>query len=63
MTKKVKFTVELSEEEALAYAQHLKRSGFSDYKCSATSEQEAYLMRDAAGVIQRELANSGFAPR
>lgn len=51
MSKKIALKVELSEEEALAFAQYLKRSGFSDYRQNATSEQEAYLMRDAGDVI------------
>lgn len=59
----VRLTVELSEEEALAYAQFLKRIGYSDYRSSASSESEAYLMRDAGYSIRKALAEEGFDPR
>lgn len=59
----VTFTVELTDAEALAYAQFLKRSGFSDYKAASESEEQAYQMRDAASKVREALAAAGFAPR
>jgi hypothetical protein len=37
-------TVELSQTEAMAFAQFLKRAGFSDYRSQSTSD-EGRLMR------------------
>lgn len=47
--------VELSDELARAFAEFLKRGGYSDYRQLAASEQEAYAMRDAG--------EKGIAPR
>lgn len=43
----IKIELELTDAEAAALAQFLKRSGFTDYKAAAESEADAYLMRDA----------------
>jgi hypothetical protein len=56
-------TVELTEAEAMAYAQFLKRVGWREYRDNAVNEDEAYLMRDAGGKIREALANAGYAPR
>lgn len=61
--KTVTITVELSSSEAWEYAQFLKRIGFSEYRSLATTEAEAYLMRDAGSKIQNALAEAGYAPR
>jgi len=36
---------------------------FSDYERRATSEAEAYHMRDAGELIRSALAEQGYAPR
>lgn len=59
----VTITVELAGAEAWQYAQFLKRIGWSDYRVYATSDTEAYLMRDAGSKIQTALADAGYAPR
>ena len=59
----ITFTVELSEEEAEAYAQFLKRVGVSDYQTNAANEEEAYKMLDAGEKIRNALAETGFNPR
>lgn len=59
----VTVTVELSEGEALALAQLVKRMGFSDARQLAASDEEAYAMLDAIHRVQHGLAVAGFAPR
>jgi hypothetical protein len=59
----LQITVVLSETEAWQFAQFLKRVCFSDYRSCATSDAEAYHMRDAGELIRRALASHGYAPR
>lgn len=62
-SKMITFLVELTDEEAWAYAQFLKRIGFSDYKANSENEEQTYLMRDAGFKVQKALAEVGYAPR
>ena len=55
--------VELSDELAWAFAEFLKRAGYSDYRQLAVDEQEAYAMRDAGEKVRAALAEKGIAPR
>jgi hypothetical protein len=55
--------VELSDELAWAFAEFLKRAGYSDYRQLAVDEQEAYAMRDAGEKVRTALAEKGYAPR
>lgn len=55
--------VEMTDAEALAYAQFLKRVSWREYRDNAESDAEAYLMRDAGDKIRTALANIGYAPR
>ena len=59
----VRVLAELSEDEAWALAQFLKRSGLADYRRLAQTDAEAYVMRDGAEHIRNALANAGIAPR
>ena len=59
----VEITVTLTETQAWQFAQFLKRACFSDYRGYATSDDEAYHMRDAGELIRRALADQGYAPR
>lgn len=61
--KNVPITVTLSDEQAWAFAQFLKRVCFSDYEHSATSEAEAYTMVGASEKIREALREQGYAPR
>lgn len=54
---------EMNEKQAMALAQFLKRSGFTDYRRCAVTDDEAYAMQDAAFKIQQSLNKKGFAPR
>jgi len=55
--------VKLSEAEAMALAQFVKRVSFSACREHAVDDNEARLMIDAFEEIRRDLALSGFAPR
>ena len=54
---------ELTEQEAMALAQFVKRVGWSEMRDNAVDDDEAYLIRDAISKIQDDLAEKGFAPR
>ena len=59
----IEIHVTLTDAQAWEFAQFLKRVCFSDYRSHATSEAEAYHMRDAGEHIRRALADQGYAPR
>ncbi len=61
--KTVELHITLTEAQAWELAQFLKRVSFSEYRNNATSEAEAYRMRDAGEVIRCALAEQGYAPR
>ncbi len=55
--------LELSNEEADAFAQWLKRAGFTQYRQLAIDDEDAYRMQAAAEQLRVALALAGFAPR
>lgn len=59
----VSITVELTPQEALDYAQFLKRVGFTDYLSNAVDRDEAYRMLAAGEKFRAALADNGFSPR
>jgi hypothetical protein len=61
--KNVPITATLSDEQAWAFAQFLKRVCFSDYEHSAASQAEAYTMLGAGERIREALREQGYAPR
>jgi hypothetical protein len=61
--KAVKIKVTLTDQQAWELAQFFKRVCFSDYRGCATSDAEAYQMRDAGELIRRALEEQGYAPR
>lgn len=63
MKTKTAITVELTDEEAQALAQYLKRYIWTDVRQSAANDEEAYLMRDAFNAMQYALAGAGYSPR
>ena len=54
---------ELTPDQARALAQFVKRAGYGNFRLLARSDEEAYLMRDAADILGQGLASSGFAGR
>jgi len=63
MMKTVEIKVVLTDTQAWDFAQFLKRVCFSEYRNNATSDDEAYRMRDAGEQIRSALAEQGYAPR
>lgn len=63
MSKEVNFSVALSDDEALALAQFLKRVGWSEMRQNAVDEDEAYLIRAGLDQVRAALADVGFSPR
>ena len=55
--------VELTEVQAWAFAQLLKRVATDDYRRLAKNDDEAYAMRDAGDALRTALAAHGYAPR
>lgn len=55
--------VELQDDQAWAFAEFLKRVGYSDYRPLAVDEKEAYDMLYAGEKIRAALAEKGVAPR
>lgn len=63
MPTTVDFQVSLTEDEANALAQFVKRVGFSEMRQNAIDDEEAYLIRAGVAAVQKALAEAGFAPR
>jgi hypothetical protein len=61
--KYVRIELDLTAEDAWDLAQFLKRVGFREFRINAANDDEAYRMRDAANLVRKALAQSGFAPR
>ncbi|MFY9314843.1 MAG: hypothetical protein WAO95_04700 [Burkholderiales bacterium] len=59
----VRVTIELTDEQAWAFAQFLKRSTFDDYCGRAVDKEETYVMIAACEAIRKALAEAGYAPR
>lgn len=56
-------TFQLSEPEAWAFAEMLKRIGWSEWRTLSVDRAEAELMRAACSKVQRAFADVGVAPR
>jgi hypothetical protein len=63
MQTTVTITVALSDAQAEAFAQFLKRVGLSDYAALAQGLDEAYAMLGAGEAIREGLRQAGYAPR
>jgi hypothetical protein len=59
----VTVTLILTDDQAWALAQFLKRVGLDDWRRLAESELDAYVMRSAGEAVRAELARVGYAPR
>jgi len=55
--------VEWPDGQAWAFAEFLKRAGYSDYRPLAVDEQEARTMQEAGEALRAALAENGIAPR
>lgn len=63
MDNQVTVTLSLSDAEALALAQFVKRLSWSSMRECAVDEAETYQIRDGIDLLQRALADAGYAPR
>ena len=63
MTEFVSPSVELTDAEALALAQFVKRVGWQEMRQCAVSDEEAREIRAAIYKLQDALAEVGYAPR
>ncbi|WP_410529622.1 hypothetical protein H0S68_25030 (plasmid) [Serratia sp. AXJ-M] len=63
MTDTVTVTTELSNSQALALAQFVKRLTWSEMRACAIDEDETYEIKDAVNLLQKSLADAGFSPR
>jgi hypothetical protein len=59
----VTITATLTEAQAFAFAEFLKRVGLDDYRGLSVDQDEAYAMLDAGEVLRKALAEKGYAPR
>lgn len=55
--------LEMPESQAWAFAEFLKRAGYSDYRQLAASDQEAWDMQEAGERLRAAFAERGIAPR
>ncbi|WP_211130649.1 DUF7706 family protein [Serratia surfactantfaciens] len=63
MSAIVTVTTELTQSQALALAQFVKRLTWSEIQACAVDEDETYEMRDAVNLLQKSLAEADFSPR
>ncbi len=55
--------LDLSDTQALALAQFVKRVTWSDFRACAVDDAEAYLIGDAIAQVAKGLADKGYEPR
>ena len=55
--------LELTDDQAYALAQFVKRVGWQEWRQNAVDDGEAALMREAFGQIAKALADYGYSPR
>lgn len=63
MSAIVTVTTELTQSQALALAQFVKRLTWSEIQARAVDENETYEMGDAVNLLQKSLAETGISPR
>jgi hypothetical protein len=55
--------IELTDEQAHALAQYLKRVLFDDFRRRAIDENDTYVMQNGAAEVRKALADAGYDPR
>jgi predicted transcriptional regulator len=56
-------TLELTDTQAEALAQFVKRVGWQEWRQNAVDDNEASQMRGAFDQLQKALREAGFSPR
>lgn len=59
----IAITVHVTNAQAEALAQLVKRIGWSELRINAIDDDEARMMMDSVLAVQKALADSGYAPR
>ncbi|EBC1601764.1 TPA: hypothetical protein G8L55_004448 [Salmonella enterica] len=59
----VTVTTELTDSQAMALAQFVKRLTWSEMRACAVDDDETWVMKDAIQTLQKSLADAGFSPR
>lgn len=59
----VTITTQLTDPQAWALAQFVKRVGWSEFRNNAVDDDEARLIRAAVDVLMASLREAGYAPR
>ena len=55
--------LELTDDQAYALSQFVKRCGWTEWRQNAVDDAEAYLMRDAFDQLAAALKDGGYSPR
>lgn len=63
MDTPVTVSMTMMEDQAQALAQFVKRVGWSEFRINAVDDTEAATIRSAVDVLQKALADAGYAPR
>ncbi|BBV48682.1 hypothetical protein P4079_004103 [Salmonella enterica] len=59
----VTVTTELTDSQAMALAQFVKRLTWSEMRACAVDDDETWVMKDAIQSLQKSLTDAGFSPR
>ncbi len=59
----VTVSTELTDSQAMALAQFVKRLTWSEMRTCAIDDDETWVMKDAIQTLQKSLADAGFSPR
>lgn len=59
----VTVTTELTESQAMALAQFVKRLSWSEMRACAVDDDETWVIKDAISALQRSLRDAGYSPR
>jgi hypothetical protein len=62
-TPSVVLVLSLTDSQAMALAQFVKRVGWSEFRSNAVGDDEAYVIRDAFDALRLELCVHGYSPR
>jgi dissimilatory sulfite reductase (desulfoviridin) alpha/beta subunit len=63
MDTPVTVSMALTDDQALALAQFVKRVGWSEFRANAVDDNEAATIRSAVDALQKALVEAGYAPR
>ena len=59
----VTVTTELTDSQAMALAQFVKRLTWSEMRACDVDDDETWVMKDAIQSLQKSLTDAGFSPR